>query len=198
MQTNGPLFDCVGNITLTGLSGSATESSAAFGLASNPYMISNTADWQKSGQLTLTKTDTLQGCKNIIITFDLKNPSTSNTAVNVTAGYVASLHGLDDVTSSLDLLDAATPEQKTRYVVDTSWSSASINSTSTEPCQLNTITVVIQPAIPLYCDDIEIVISGLGNFRTVRAAQQIGDVKSDIYCTGQVDPRFHTQAFQQK
>ena len=175
MTTNGPLFDCVDSIVLTGLSGSTTSSATQFGLASQPNMISSTADWQNSGQLTLAKTDTLKGCNNITITFELTNPSIPQPGVDVTATYTASIASLNDVTKNITLSSAAVPFL-TLYVVDTSWTSAVIASNSTQPCQPNTISVQLQPAIPLSCNSITIVISGIGNSRTAD--------KSDIDLAG--------------
>jgi len=166
VTTDGPLFaDCVSAVTLAGLAGSTTATTAQFSVNASPSVVSSTALWNTAGTLILSTISTWQGCEAVSFDFNLTNPRTPQVSGDSSVSFTASSAGLLDAFENLELVKAA-DSNAPLYVVDTSWTTASIASSSTAPCDDNILTVVLRPSVPLLCTGITFVIGSLGSSRT--------------------------------
>ena len=169
-QVDAPLFlSCVNQLTLSGLTGSTTGNTGQLGVQNaQASMISGTAGWTNSANaamLVLALSSNLLGCTPVTFAFDLTNPSLPQSSPDVTLAFTASAALLDKtaVTTSRFLTKV---DQGPLYVQDTAWNLLSISSTSYHPCAINTITISMRPIVPLMCNAISLVFSGLGSSRT--------------------------------
>jgi hypothetical protein len=169
-QVDAPLFlSCVNQFTLSGLTGSTTGTNVQLGVNNaQASMISGTAGWTNSAdaaKLVLALSSNLLGCTPVTIAFDLTNPSVPQSSRDVAIAFTAAaaLSGKTAVTTSRSLSKI---DQGALYVEDTAWDLLSISSTSNHPCAINTITISMRPIVPLKCNGISLVFSGLGSSRT--------------------------------
>ena len=146
LRTDGPLFQsCLPRLTLTGLSGSATSSTALAlaVVAAGPF--SSSGSWEQSGTLSIPLMAgglerVLRGCVAYSITFLLKNPVQPQSASPVT------LSGLPTISTAIASTLTASNSDPIK-VLDLVWAQKVVTSTSRNPCELNTITIVLESNI---------------------------------------------------
>jgi len=164
LRTDGPLFQAgVPQLTLAGLHGSVTASDSSLDMAVTPVgAFKESGNWTNTGGagdswdnagaignllLPLASGAFMKGCVDYTIVFDVTNPVRPQDAASMT------------LTAPAVISDVAVSNADQMEVVDVGWITASISGTSpgtsTNPCDLTSITVTVTPSIKLFASCVE-------------------------------------------
>jgi len=176
LRTDGPLFQtCVPQLTLAGLRGSVTTSDPNLATTVTPSgAFAASGEWTNAGGAGLTWDNSgaigtlllplvsgafIKGCNDYAISFVLANPVRPQAAASVTLTVPAVISG-----SKVWALSGTNADPM--KVMDVVWQ-ASISGSSTDPCDMNLVTVVVAPSINLCTSCVEYLeLTGLGGSMT--------------------------------